>query len=395
MVCVNFRDLYRQSPFESTKMTFRSLSVFLTVLCLLPLSAQADDPPPVDAAKFKKTVSQGVAFLMEKGQDRSDGSYSKQLSPAVTAICITALIKNGVDPQNPEIVAGFKYLEQFAQEDGGFYKPDSGVRNYETSIILMAYAAANKNHQHDDRIRKAAEYLKKLQWDDEEGHDSSSSFYGGQGYGSGKRPDASNTSFFIDALKASGEDPESPAMKKAMIFMSRCQNLASPDNTAGFAAQVTADDRGGFIYSPANNGESKAGETDAGGLRSYGSMTYTGLKSFLYAGVTKDDIRVKAAQDWIRRHYDLKTNPGVGDEGLYYYYHVFGKALATFGDRYLVDHEAKAHNWRAELVDELAARQRDDGSWVNTTDRWYEGDPNLVTAYALLALSYAHPDQDK
>ena len=34
-------------------------------------------------------------------------------------------------------------------------------------------------------------------------------------------------------------------------------------------------------------------------------------------------------------------------------------------------------------------RQSPDGSWVNPADRFMEGDPNLVTAYALLALSHA------
>ena len=41
-------------------------------------------------------------------------------------------------------------------------------------------------------------------------------------------------------------------------------------------------------------------------------MTYAGLKSFLYAGVGKDDPRVKAAIGWVRRHYTLSENPGQG-----------------------------------------------------------------------------------
>jgi squalene-hopene/tetraprenyl-beta-curcumene cyclase len=177
--------------------------------------------------------------------------------------------------------------------------------------------------------------------------------------------------------------------------MSRCQNLPSANNGAGFALKATEEDRGGFIYSPANNGESKAGETPEGGLRSYGSMTYTGLKSFLYAGVDKEDVRVRAANDWIRRHYTLKTNPGMGDQGLYYYYHVFSKALDAMGDATLLDSDGQKHDWRADLVNELAARQQSDGSWVNQADRWFEGDANLVTAYSLLALSHVAPDSEK
>jgi squalene-hopene/tetraprenyl-beta-curcumene cyclase len=117
-------------------------------------------------------------------------------------------------------------------------------------------------------------------------------------------------------------------------------------------------------------------------------MTYAGLKSMIYAGVSRDDPRVKAAYDWIRQHYTLKENPGMGAQGLYYYYHTFAKALATLGDAQIVDAEGKSHDWQADLAQHLIAEQKPDGSWVNSNPRWLEGDPNLATAYSLLALSY-------
>ena len=125
-----------------------------------------------------------------------------------------------------------------------------------------------------------------------------------------------------------------------------------------------------------------------GGLRSYGSMTYAGLKSMIFAGVGPEDPRVKAAVQWIRKHYGLDTNPGLGAQGLYYYYHTFAKALDATGQQVFEDNQGIQHNWRAELVDALAARQHSDGSWVNPHNRWLEGDVNLVTGYALLSLSY-------
>ena len=171
--------------------------------------------------------------------------------------------------------------------------------------------------------------------------------------------------------------------------MSRTQNLPHPQhNTAEWATKVSKEDWGGFAYTGVGKGESKAGETPEGGLRSYASMTYAGLKSFLYAGIKKDDVRVKAAMDWISRHYDLTKNPGVGQQGLFYYYHVFAKALDAYGEDAITDSNGKAHNWRSDLTMRLAELQGKDGSWTNPADRWYEGDPNLVTAYSLLALSY-------
>ncbi len=60
-------------------------------------------------------------------------------------------------------------------------------------------------------------------------------------------------------------------------------------------------------------------------------MTYAGLKSMIYAGLTPDDPRVKAACDYIKNHYTLDENPGLGQQGLYYYYHTFAKAMALLG----------------------------------------------------------------
>lgn len=343
---------------------------------------------------FRQTSKAGVDFLLGKGQ-AEDGSYSKQLSPAVTALCTSALLEHKVPVSDARIQKSLKYLEMQIRPDGGIYAQDSNLRNYETSVSLMCFNRANDDGKYDDTIKRAVSFLKGIQWDEAEGYTSDSTFYGGQGYGSHKRPDASNTSYFLDALKAVADDPESEAFQKAATFMSRCQNLPTPHNTSEWAGNVSADDKGGFIYTAVGKGESKAGETPEGGLRSYASMTYAGLKSLLYAGVEKDDVRVQAAKDWIGRHYDLTTNPGMGQQGLFYYYHVFAKALDVTGDRYVKGADGQQHNWRADLTKRLSELQRPDGSWTNPADRWYEGDPNLVTAYALLALSYCDSSSAK
>ena len=177
-------------------------------------------------------------------------------------------------------------------------------------------------------------------------------------------------------------------MKKALVFVSRCQNLESEHNTTAFAAK---NPDGGFYYTPAAGGASMAGKTADGGLRSYGSMTYAGLKSMIYAGVGPDDPRVKAAIKWLASHYGLDENPGMGTAGLYYYYHTFAKALDATGANRFEDAAGKSHDWRAELIAAIAKRQQPDGSWVNENNRWLEGDANLVTGYALLALTYCRP----
>jgi squalene-hopene/tetraprenyl-beta-curcumene cyclase len=117
-------------------------------------------------------------------------------------------------------------------------------------------------------------------------------------------------------------------------------------------------------------------------------MTYAGLKSFLYAGVSKDDPRVKAAIAWIKRNYTVTENPGQKDAGLFYYYHTFAKAMDALGDDIFEDAKLVKHDWRQELFDQLRKTQKENGSWVNDNGAFLENMPELATAFALLALSY-------
>ena len=151
---------------------------------------------------------------------------------------------------------------------------------------------------------------------------------------------------------------------------------------------------GGFIYKP---DESKAttklagqGESDKETLRSYGSMTYAGLKSMIYARLDKNDVRVKAAAEWARRNYRLDENPGMGPEGHFYYLLTFAKAHAALGTETVKTPDGKEHAWRQDLIDTLAALQKPEGAWVNDKQgRWMESLPELVTSYAVLTLEVA------
>jgi squalene-hopene/tetraprenyl-beta-curcumene cyclase len=301
----------------------------------------------------------------------------------VTAIVIAGLLQNGRPVTDPMVAKGLKYLESFVQPSGGIHTPGSRWGNYETCVNVVAFQEANKDGRYKEILAKADKYLKSTQFDEAGGHEKSSIAYGGAGYSPGTkgRPDLSNTHYLVEALSATGNDAKSEAMQKALVFISRCQNLESEHNTTPLAAKIND---GGFFYTPVTGEGKKAPD---GGLPSYGSMTYAGFKSMIFAGLSKDDKRVKAATDWIGKNYDLKTNPGKGPAGLYYYYQVMAKALDAAKLDQITDAEGKAHNWRQELLAELAARQQANGSWVNESDRWMEGDAHLVTGFALQALA--------
>jgi squalene-hopene/tetraprenyl-beta-curcumene cyclase len=370
-------------------MHLRSLSVFSIAAAIAlsalvaPAARAADDET---AKKYEQMIDKAVGFLATKGQ-AADGSYSAPAGPAVTALVTASLLRHGRSPDDPQIAKAIKYVEGFIHEDGGIYG-EGNHKNYETCISVICFKEANRGGKYDALIQKADAFIKATQWGGDGKTTPDAVQYGGAGYGrSGDRPDLSNTSFLVDALRAAGNTEDSEAMQAALVFVSRCQNLESEHNTTPFAAKLND---GGFYYTPAAGGTSQAGTDDAtGGLRSYASMTYAGLKSMIYAGVKPDDPRVKAALDWLKKHYDLDSNPGMADAGLFYYYHTFAKALSALGQDKFVDEKGVEHDWRKELIDELASRQRPDGSWINENARWMEGDPNLVTGYALLALSYA------
>ncbi|WP_153557748.1 prenyltransferase/squalene oxidase repeat-containing protein [Roseimaritima sediminicola] len=364
----------------------RAVPLAALVLAAVVAAPQRAAAQQASSAQLDATVLQGIAYLGNKAQ-ADDGSFSGQAGPAVTALCVSAILKNR--PQaisDPVVRKAMDYLEKHRHSDGGIYAPGSKHRNYETAVAVTAFRLTNQDGKYDETLAGADRFLRGLQWDEGEGIEPSDTAYGGAGYGSHNRPDLSNTSFMIEALRELGADEDDPAIQKALIFVSRTQNLESPANDTPFAALI---DDGGFYYTPAAGGQSQANQTANGGLRSYGSMTYAGLKSLIYAGVEKDDPRVKAAMDFIRAHYSLESNPGMGAAGLYYYYHTFAKALDVAEVETLKDAEGQAHDWKQELTAVLAEKQQPDGSWVNEENkRWMEGDASLVTAYALLALSY-------
>jgi squalene-hopene/tetraprenyl-beta-curcumene cyclase len=349
-------------------------------------SPAAVSPAPKSPAAMAAMVTRAADFL--KTRQQPNGAFSPESGPGVTALVTTALLRHGRGPEDPVVAGGLKYLESMAHPSGGIHAPESLYQNYETCLAIMCFVEANRDGRYDALLKKADAFVRDIQWDAGEGLESADPGYGGAGYGNHKRPDLSNTAFLVEALHALGHEANDEAIQQALVFVSRCQNLESPHNQTPFAAKVGD---GGFYYSSAAGGSSQAGTDANGGLRSYASMTYAGLKSMIFAGVDAEDPRVKAATAWIARHYNLKTNPGMGTSGLFYYYHTFAKALDALGTETFVDEQGVSHAWRDELQAELASRQRSDGSWTNDDKRWLESNPDLVTGYALLALSYARP----
>lgn len=336
----------------------------------------------------------GVAFLLSREDKDGGWSTDGKFKPAITAIVVKALLQAGYGIDSPEVKRGMEALMKFRQKDGGFYTVGEGVENYSTALAVMTLAAA-KDPQQAGALRDAVAFLKGRQIvagsesPDGQKVTEEHPFAGGVTYGKHGRPDLSNVGMWMEALHEAGVPGDDPAMQRALTFVTRTQNRSESNPLAWVK---DADNDGGFIYAPAI----KDGKTpqsfadDKTGLRSYGSMTYVGFKSMLYANVAKDDPRIQAAYKWIRSFWRLDSNPNMPEtkslQGLYYYYHMFAKALVAWGQPVIKDVEGKDHNWRQELIDTLAQRVKADGSWTNQADRWMENNPVLVTGYAVLAL---------
>ena len=379
--------------------------LFAAVAVLIGLAQPARAIDTAHETKARAAIQQGVAYL--KSTQGDDGSWTPQPGPAITAMAVTAMINSGLVPtDDPQVEKALAYILAHVRDDGGIHAGILG--NYNTSICLTALDLFRDRPGMEQTIKNAQDYLRGIQWDgqtDPNGKlvDESHPFYGGAGYGNHGRPDMSNTQMMLQGLYDSGLDCKDPAFTRAIVFISRCQGI---DSNELLGDLIEKD--GGFIYATSiNKGligvpESKANPDEmdealkgapVSGLRTYGSMTYAGFKSYLYAQLDRNDPRVVAALGWIGRNYTLDKNPGmpaaIDQQGLYYYYMTFARTLDAYGQTTLTTADGVNHDWANDLIDALTSRQKPDGSWTNDADRWMEGDPNLVTCYALIALQAA------
>ena len=385
-------------PLVKTPFFFWISCLGLTLFLIAAPARALDDAHWV---KADQAIQRGIAYLRSVQAD--DGSWTPMPGPAVTAMALMAMLDQpDMDPTDPAVAKALDYILAMQHDDGGIY--DAILPNYNTAICLSALSRVADRPGMEQIIDKAQQFLVGLQWNgqpDPHGQDVNEAhpYFGGAGYGRHGRPDMSNTAIMIQGLHDSGLDCNQPVYQRALVFIQRCQGLDT--NPA-----ITPD--GGFIYATSINqnligvGESKASPKrmdqakqgiPVSGLRTYGSMTYAGFKSYLYANLAHDDPRVTQAYQWIQNHYALDRNPGMPDDmaqqGHFYYFMTFAKALQAWGSTNIDTPHAGSRDWANDLVDQVTAMQHEDGSWSNPSPRWMEDDPALATCFALIALNAA------
>lgn len=375
-----------------------ALSGALLAAALESGAAETFSPPAKLDLSFRNeiqhAVERGLAFLATS--QNSNGWWTAPDHPAMTALPLAAFLG---DPSRryrtnptPAIKRAFTHIVEAAKSDGSIHQ--GTLINYNTAISVTTLAMAN-NPAYEDILRRGRTFLIGTQNDYGEPGTIDTPLDGGVGYGDRyKHADMNNTVFALEAIRATEYlvRDKAPAeardlnWKAAIHFLQSCQNLPS-HNSQEWVSQDPKD-RGGFVYYP---GMSMAGGetnpvTGRVALRSYGSISYAGLLSYVYAQLRKEDPRVTAVIDWLRLNYTVEENPGLGPQGLYFYLHMMTKALNAAAIDTLELKDAQKIDWRRAVATRLINLQRQDGSWFNDNNRWWEKDPNLTTAYAVMAL---------
>lgn len=344
-----------------------SLICFIILLIVSAPSFGADTDAALKS-KIKGSIDRGMHWL--RNNQMQNGSWSDNVG--VTSLVVTAYTKSPRkynEEDDPFVRRGVEFILENVQEDGSIYKQHPP--SYNTALAILALEST-KNPKYEEIIKNAQAFLIRLQSDEEEGYRPSDVYYGGIGYGGDERPDLSNLQYAIEALKESGVSADDQVWKKAITFIGRCQNRSESND------QPWAKDDGGFIYSPKR--------TFVPGHVSYGSMTFAGIKSLLFSNVPKDDPRIQSAVEWVRKNWSLDENPNFGLQALYYYYDAMAKALSIYGEAIITTEDGVKHDWYKELAAKIMSLQHEEGYWVNQETKYWEGNKDLVTAHAILAL---------
>ncbi len=396
--------------------------LFLAALAPLALAAPASAIDLETRRLGEEIADRAEAFLRSR-QDEETGAWALRPNgpqfPAISALVLDGLLMDPRTDQNdPQVARGIDWVLSFRKPDGGIYDtlPDgTGVLSTYNTAICLSMLTRVHSAEAGAAVQDGVALLKNLQWQESgsrmpdapnagEPVPESHPYYGGWGYGNHGRPDISNTQFALQAFEDAGVSADDPAVQRALVFLRRVQMHADV-NDMPYAESTR---QGGFIYATVPNAESVdsvPGQSQAGAFeetlpdgrtvrnwRSYGSVSYAGFKSLIFADVPRDDPRIEAVLGWIRENYTLDTNPGMGDEGYYYYLLSFGRAMDALDSPTLevaAGGETREADWAADLIRTLATLQEPDGSFRVRSARWMEDNDVLITAYALIALHHA------
>jgi hypothetical protein len=355
-------------------MTSNLLRVFILLVmwCVFtdPSNAQEGDR---DSQLNDQQLREGVKKALVRGCDylkrtqHADGSWSAQddkflkFRDGFTSLSLMALINSDEPVDSPHVQRGLEYLRQ--RPIGG---SDGITGIYETSLIVMAFCAAEQYDRDLARIQQLTTAIENAQI--RSGDTSGLWNYTLAGGGGG---DASNGQYAVLALRDA-------AYAGATISRKTWERVHEQWTSA-------QNSDGGWRYAP-------------GQAASRGSMTVAGLSTIaITTRMLQDDSDVgpdgspdccgppppnqamEKGRKWMADKFSVTTNPQFDN---WYYYYLYGleRAGRMSGVRFF-----GSADWYRRGAQVLVAAQLPAGEWLSPSAA--ERDPVLNTAMALLFLS--------
>lgn len=329
------------------------------------------------AVSIEAAITNGTAFLL--ANQSADGHWSDAQMPALTALPLWAL--TGANADGKEVDEARRKAARFVlatqRPDGGFYVPKpgrggSGLGNYNTSVCLASLFDSGLAPK--AALLSARTYIASSQLT---GDDTMAGGFGYDRISRRRYADLSNTSYAMSAMAKTASLEEFRTDGKnadidwdaALKFVTGLMEREGPD--AGGAAYNKTTPQAGITTNAAGKVH----------LRAYGSMTYAAVLSMCAAKLDRGDPRVRQSLEYLEKYWTVDENPGMGRQGLYYFYDIMARALSAAKVE-----RVGGHDWKAELSAKIVALQKPDGSWCNDTNRFWEADPVLCTSFALIAL---------
>ncbi len=386
----------------------------MIVLPLIAWPTACRSPSDDRVGQVDRALQTAIRFLISS--QSSDGAWrSPTYGVFKDGLSLTPMVLKAVT-FGPEVAGsatarrrGAEYLAARVRADGSIDDGPIGMIYpvYTASAAVIALTHLDFPASHAARDAWLRE-LRRRQLTEELGWRPDDPAFGGWGYsieppskdnavlvpGSQVDADLSSTLFAVGALRMAGMGADDPAIRKALTFIERCQNVAERDHD-----RDPQYDDGGFFFSqtdPVRNKAGVAGTDRRGRLRyhSYGSTTADGLRALLRCGLSQNHPRVSAARAWLERHFSAAFHPGIFesarelDRDAMYFYYAWSIAHAFRSLGIMEIHsQGQRVAWAEALSQELIRRQRGNGTWANRFTASKEDDPLVATSFAAGALA--------